>query len=261
MACDDANATPGTGWIEWLSWLRSGMDPLSVGRLLERCAKALNDAHTPADACERVVVAIDEERAQQQTGLAQFDQLLSQWCDTLRQIAPVLPDTPTTDLPVLGAYPQRQARLTALGKESEAYQKALAEHFESVTTLAEDCIAAFRDDLAAQPESDATQDTAIPPERLVARWSSVAEPRYEAWLDDPKTQARLGALVNAWSALASTLRALADDCLETLGLPSSRGLDDLADELQRQRRRQRQETAELRAEIAQLRAQIDGGKS
>ena len=67
--------------------------------------------------------------------------------------------------------------------------------------------------------------------------------------------------MNAWSALATTLRALADDCLETLGLPSSRGLDDLANELQRQRRRQRQDIAALQAEIAELREQIDGGKS
>lgn len=261
MASDDAKGDPSTGWMEWLSWLRSGMDPLSVRGLLERCAQALDAAQSPAEASERVALAIDEERLQQQAGLAQFDQLLKQWSATLRQIAPILPDAQATDTPALGPYPQRQALLTALATESQHYQQALAAHLDSITTLAENCTAAFREDLIAQSSNSGGRENAIPPDTLVARWSAIAEPRYEAWLDDPQTQARIGALVNAWSALATTLRALVDDCLETLGLPSSRGLDDLANELQRQRRRQRQDIAALKAEIAELREQIDGGKS
>jgi len=102
MASDDAKGDPSTGWMEWLSWLRSGMDPLSVRGLLERCAQALDAAQSPAEASERVALAIDEERLQQQAGLAQFDQLLKQWSATLRQIAPILPDAQATDTPALG---------------------------------------------------------------------------------------------------------------------------------------------------------------
>jgi len=43
--------------------------------------------------------------------------------------------------------------------------------------------------------------------------------------------------------------------LETLGLPSRRAIDDLAAELQRQRRRQREAINALRAEVATLREQ------
>lgn len=261
MAGDHASGETSTDWTRWLGWLQGSTDPLGVRELLERSARSLDTAQTPADALKAIAQAVDEERASQRAGLAQFDEGLRQWADALRRIAPLLPDTPAADTPALGPYPRRQALLTDLTTQSQAYQRALAEHLDSVTALAERCTGAFRDDLTARFGEPSEALATVAPDTLLERWSAVAEPGYEAWLAEPQTQARIAALINAWSALAETLRGLTDECLETLGLPSARGLDDLAAELQRQRRRHRQDMAALREEIAALRARLDGSDS
>jgi len=261
MAGEDATSDKNANWSDWLSGLRDSADPLGVWRLMERGSRALDSAQTPAEATRRLAAAIDEERARQQHGITQLDQWLKHWAQGLRSLAPLLPDSDTGDVPPLGPFPRRQALLQDLARQQMAYQAALEAHLESVTTLAEECTAAFREALASESGAPVESLPVMAPETLLERWTSVAEPRYEAWLAEPATQARIAALVNAWSELAATLRTLTDDGLEALGLPSARGMDDLAEELQRQRRRHRQDMAELRREMAELRARLDGDSS
>ena len=247
-ASDQGNARA-ADWMAWLHELQGDTDLLGVRALLARSATALDEARTPAEAAQRLIDAIEAEREQREAGGERLGALLGQWADTLRVIGPMLPDTTAGDFPSLGPYPRQQAQVRALAERAEAYQAALARHLDSVTRLAEDCTAAFREELGVDP---------LDPETFSARWSAIAEPRYEAWLAEPDTQARIAELINAWSRLVQTFRELADELLEGMGLPSARGLDDLAAELQRQRRRRREETAALRAEIAELRAELRG---
>ena len=255
MVSDGAKRQDGTDQGDWTAWLgafSSQADPLGVQALLIRSADALAQARTPAEALRALADAIAAERDHRQHQGEQLDALLEQWSATLQAIAPAFPDHRPADTPSLGPYPRRQDRLRALSEQVDVYQAALADHLHGVTDLAETCL----DDLRA--ELDAPDAPPFDPGTLAERWAAIAEPRYEAWLARPDTERRIAALVNAWSALLTTLRALADDCLEGLGLPSARGMDDLAAELQRQRRRQRRETAALRAEIAALRHELHG---
>jgi len=261
MAGEDAKSDDNANWSDWLSGLRDSADPLGVWRLMESGSRALDRAETPASAARRLAAAIDEERARQHHGITQLDQWLKHWAKGLRGLAPLLPDSDAGDAPPLGPFPRRQALIQDLAHQQVAYQAALKAHLESVTTLTEDCTAAFREALAGQSDAPLDSLPVMAPETLLELWTTVAEPRYEAWLAKPATQARIAALVNAWSELAATLRTLTDDGLEALGLPSARGMDDLAEELQRQRRRHRQDMAELRREMAGLRARSDGDSS
>lgn len=259
-------------WAEWLTWLNLSRDPLGIQRLLEQSTQALEQAATPQQAATRVAEAMAAEskrRREQGEGLVEA---LQSWAKTLASVAPLLPDqssfdTPWTTAAPMGPYPRQQALWQALHHDSEAYQQALAQHLDSVTTLTERCTQAFREALEADAtgtqsnESFASGDgDHLTPEHLMERWSAVAEPIYEDWLDAADTKTRLAALTNAWSALINTLRALADGYFEALGLPSTRGMDDLAHELQRQRRHHRQVINELRAEIAALRQQTGHDK-
>ncbi|PZA01160.1 hypothetical protein A6K26_002620 [Gammaproteobacteria bacterium 2W06] len=255
MVSDGSKRQDGTDQGDWAAWLGAfapQSDPLGVQALLIRSADALGQARTPADALRALGDAIAAEREHRQRQGDQLDTLLEQWSTTLQAIAPAFPDHRPADTPSLGPYPRRQDQLRALGEQIDTYQAALADHLDGVTDLAEACLNDLRAELNA---ADAPPPD---PAALAERWAAIAEPRYEAWLARPDTERRIAALVNAWSALQTTLRALADDLLEGLGLPSARGMDDLAAELQRQRRRQRRETAALRAEIAALRAQLHG---
>ncbi len=227
----------------------SDQDPFGVTRLLEASAKAIESARTPAEAVNRLADAIDAERGAYTEHNAQLNRLLREWTRNLRLIAPVLPDTEAGDLPALGPYPRRQDLIRELSAHLDRYQQALAGHLSALTDLFEECTEAYRETLEPLNDPD--------PDSLLTLWSQIAEPRYEHWLSQPDTQARMGELINAWSALSATIKALVDELLEGLGLPSSRGVDDLAAELQRQRRRQRQEIGELRAEITALRDALD----
>jgi len=257
MASDNATSDNNANWNDWLSGLQLAADPLGVWRLLERGTQALDTAQTPAQAAQQLAAAIGQERAQQDQAIGQLDEWLKHWAKGLRSLAPLLPDHDTGNLPPLGPFPRRQTLLQDLSRQQAAYQTALQAHLASFTTLAEDCTAAFREALARDAGEPLESLPVMAPKTLMAHWSAVAEPRYEAWLADTDTQARIADLVNAWSELTATLRALTDDGLEALGLPSARGLDDLAEELQRQRRRHRQDMAELRRELAALKARMD----
>ena len=239
-------------WAAWLGEFASHTDPLNVHGLLIRSAEALEHARTPAEAIQALSNAIEAERARREAHGEQLEILLGQWSKTLQIIAPVFPDSRATDLPSLGPYPRHQTRLRELAEQVDAYQAALGRHLEAITALGEQCIAGLQTELGDQPL------TQVDPAWLAERWSAIAEPRYETWLAQPDTEQRIADLVNAWSRLVQTLRGVADDCLEGLGLPSGRGMDDIAAELQRQRRRQRRETAALRAEIATLRRELHG---
>lgn len=259
-------------WAEWLTWLNLSRDPLGIQRLLEQSTQALEQAATPQQAATRIseaMAAESERRREQGEGLVEA---LQSWAKTLASVAPLLPDQSGFDTPwaaaaPLGPYPRQQALWQALNRDSDAYQQALAQHLDSVTTLTERCTQAFRDALTSDAAGsakierpDSGDGNHFSPEQLMERWSAVAEPIYEDWLDQADTKTRLAALTNAWSALVNTLRALADGCFEALGLPSTRGMDDLAQELQRQRRHHRQAINELRAQIAELRQQTGQDK-
>lgn len=255
MVSDGSSEQRGTEsnvWAAWLNEFATHADPLGIRGLIIRSAEALDGVRTPAGAIQALTDAIEAERAQRQAHGEQLETLLKQWSNTLQVIAPAFPDTPAADLPSLGPYPRRQTQLRALTEQLDNYQTALCGHLEAMTDLGERCIADLQAELGNQPP------TQVDPAWLAERWSAIAEPRYEAWLAEPDTQQRIADLVNAWSQLVQILRGLADECLEGLGLPSGRGMDDIAAELQRQRRRQRRETAALRAEIAALRRELHG---
>ena len=149
------------------------------------------------------------------------------------------------ELPVLGPFPQRQQLLQDLTEHSTRYQQAVTQQLVAAQTFFNDCLSAFQVSIEEdKPDSH----------ELSARWIAIAEPRYEAWLDQPETQDRIAELINAWSAYTKTLRALNDEILEDLGMPSSRGLEDIAEELQRLRRRYREQIKELRADVDALKA-------
>lgn len=149
------------------------------------------------------------------------------------------------EMPILGPFPQRQQLLQDLAGDSARYQQAINQQLSAAQVFFNDCLGEFQ----ASIEADETA-----PDDWAARWIAIAEPRYEAWLDQPETQDNIAELINAWSAYTKTLRALTDEMLEDLGMPSSRGLDDIAEELQRMRRRYRQQLNELRADIEALKA-------
>lgn len=160
----------------------------------------------------------------------------------LKALAEAL-DMGVSDLPILGPFPQRQQVQRDLILHGARYQKALDKQLQAVNSLMSDCLTTFQESVAA--DEPATDEHA-------ARWIAIAEPRYEAWLDEPATQDDIAELINAWSAYTRTLRAVTDDMLESLGIPSSRGLEDIANELQRLRRRHRQQMNALREEINAL---------
>lgn len=238
----------------------TGADPLGIARLLEISATALESARTPADAVTRLADAIDAERATRADDNEQLNRLLREWVRNLRLIAPMLPDTHPVNTPTLGPYPRHQDLLRAFSENSERYQSALMHYLEALTGLAEDCTDAFRAELEARYpdrlDSLIDEMAELDHDLLLELWQKIAEPRYENWLAQAKTQSAIAELVNAWSALTRTLRSLADEYLEGLGLPSRGGMEDLAAELQRQRRRHRQELDALRGEIKALKAAI-----
>ncbi|MDR9432988.1 MAG: poly(R)-hydroxyalkanoic acid synthase subunit PhaE [Spiribacter sp.] len=260
----DDSANDQHNWADWLEWLNTSADPLAVSRLLEQSAQALEEAGTPEQAIERLAAAIQAESKRRHDQGEALGTLLEQWAQTLLSIAPMLPNTEAayrawTQQPALGPFPRRQALLKALPDQIKAYQNALGQQLESATRLAEACMEAFHNRL--QQVHPDTEPTAIASEALLKHWNAVAEPAYEHWLDQPDTQSRIAALTNAWSDLLGTLRALSNELLEGLGLPSPRALDDLAKELQRQRRRHKSDVASLRAEILALHERLDGQRS
>lgn len=255
MVSDESSEQSGNDrdvWAAWLGGFTTQNDPLGVLGLLIRSAEALEDVRTPAEAIQALSHAIEAERSQREAHGEQLEMILGQWSRILQIIAPAFPDTRATDFPSLGPYPRDQARLRTLAEQIDTYQTALARHLEAITDLGERCVADLQAELGAQPPVQ------VDPAWLAERWCAIAEPRYESWLARPETEQRIADLVNAWSDLIRTLRAAVDDCLEGLGLPSGRGMDDIAAELQQQRRRQRRETAALRAEIATLRRDLHG---
>lgn len=149
------------------------------------------------------------------------------------------------EMPILGPFPQRQQLLQDLAGDSARYQQAINQQLTAAQAFFNESLGEFQ----ASIEADETA-----PDDWAARWIAIAEPRYEAWLDRPETQDNIAELINAWSAYTKTLRELTDEMLEDLGMPSSRGLDDIAEELQRMRRRYRQQLNELRADIEALKA-------
>ncbi len=238
----------------------TGADPLGIARLLAISTQALESARTPAEAVEKLAGALDEEREARADENAELNRLLREWVRNLRLMAPLLPDHHPSQTPTLGPYPRRQDLLRDFAEHSEQYQQALMHYLDALTGLAEDCTEAFRAELETRYPDQLDQlidDIAeLDHDLLLAQWQAIAEPRYEQWLSRPQTQASIAGLINAWSALTKTLREIADEWLEGLGLPSSRGLDDLASELQRQRRRHREEIHSLREEISELRAAL-----
>lgn len=247
-------AQAGEGFGSWADALESlwpqGSDPLGVWRLFEECAAGLAD-EPAGDAAARLEAALAEARRRREEGAGALEAMVRQWADG---IAALQSATPFADpgLSALGPFAERREHLAALPRRAQDYQQALARHLDGAGALAAECIAAFRRALDDAPR-DADALT------LAQLWCRLAEPRYERWLAEESTRKDISDLINCWSALAGSLRTLTDDALESLGLPSSRGLDELAAELQRQRRRQRRETAELRREIAELRRAIGEG--
>lgn len=238
----------------------TGADPLGIARLLEISTKAIESARTPADALTKLADAIDAERSIRADENEQLNRLLREWVRNLRLIAPMLPDVHPTQTPTLGPYPRHQDLLRALGENTERYQSALMHYLDALTDLAEDCTDALRTELETRyPDRLETlidEIAELDHDLLVNLWQTIAEPRYESWLAKRETQKRIAELVNAWSALTQALRTLADEYLEGLGLPSRGGMEDLAAELQRQRRRHRQELDGLRAEINALKTAL-----
>lgn len=222
-------------------------DPLGIGQLLQQSAAALRNAATPAEGVTALADALDAARTQQDTEQTTRYALLERWAETLRTFVPLLPDMAITDMPILGPYPQRQQHLRELLERGARYQTAIDQQMSSAFALINDCFAAFQAQVEANEAAEAD---------LTIQWISIAEPRYEAWLDDATTQANLAELINAWSALSTTLRAITDELLEALGMPSSRGLEDVAKELQRLRRQQREQMNALREEINALKTAI-----
>ncbi len=243
----------------------TGADPLGIARLLEISTKAIESARTPAEAVTRLADAIDAERDSRAEENEQRNRLLREWVRNLRLIGPMLPDAQPAHIPTLGPYPRHQDLLREFSENTERYQTALMHYLEAVTGLAEDCTDAFRSELEARYpdrlESLIDEIAELDHDLLLNLWQTIAEPRYESWLAQPKTQLCIAELVNAWSALAQTLRSLADEYLEGLGLPSRRGMEDLAAELQRQRKRHRQELEELRTEISALKAALTAAQT
>ncbi len=230
MAGDKRHSPEWGDWMQWLNWLGEHADPLGLHDGFARSMEALDQVDDPEQA------------------ITQLTDWITRWSEALEAAIPETLNTQVNQQPSLGPFPERQDLLRAITTQTLAYQNALAEHLSGLTDLIEHCIAAFKVDLA-EHRADSTTS-------LSDRWIAIAEPRYEAWLAEPQTQARIAAAVNAWSALAQSLRRLIDDGLQALGLPASRDIDDLGAELQRQRRRHRQDIAELRDEIAALRAQL-----
>lgn len=222
-------------------------DPLGIGQLLQQSAAALRNAATPAEGVKALADALDSARAQQDTDQTTRHALLERWAEILRSFVPLLPDMAITDMPILGPYPERQQHLRDLLESSARYQAAIDQQMTSAFALINDCLAAFQTHVEANEAAEAD---------LTIQWISIAEPRYEAWLDDATTQANLAELINAWSALSKTLRAITDELLEALGMPSSRGLEDVAKELQRSRRQHREQMTALREEINALKTAI-----
>jgi len=218
-------------------------DPLGIGQLLQQSAAALRNATTPAEGVKALADALDSARAQQDTDQATRHALLERWAEMLRTFAPLLPDMAITDMPILGPYPQRQQQLRDLIESGARYQAATDQQMTSAFALINDCLTAFQARVEADEAAEAD---------LTMQWISIAEPRYEAWLDDATTQANLAELINAWSALSKTLRAITDELLEALGMPSSRGLEDIAKELHRLRQQHREQINALREEINAL---------
>jgi len=238
-------------WAAVLESLRpDSPDPLGIWSLLESGAEALHSGacHDPAAAAARVSEALEQARQRRKSDAGALEDLLQRWMEGLEALQAATP-LMAGSAPALGPFARRQALLQELPRQLRAYQLALSRHLDAVAGLGGECVAAYRSALEqAPPDADALT--------LARLWCRTAEPRYERWLAREDTQADIAALINRWSELAECLRTLTDDALEALGLPSARGLDDLAAELQRQRRRQRREIASLREEIAALRRAV-----
>lgn len=246
-------AQSGERFGNWAAVLESlwpdNADPLGVWTLLETSAEALRSGDgDPAAAAAGVGEALEQARQRRAADAGALEALLQRWMEGLEALQAAAP-LAAGNAPALGPFARRQALLQALPRRVHAYQLALFRHLDTVAGLAGECVAAYR---AALDEAPGDAD----PLTLARLWCRTAEPRYERWLARDDTQADIAALLNRWGELAECLRTLTDDALEALGLPSGRALDDLAAELQRQRRRQRREIASLREEIAALRRAI-----
>ncbi|PWG61043.1 poly(R)-hydroxyalkanoic acid synthase subunit PhaE [Spiribacter halobius] len=237
-------------WAEMLEALwPNTADPLGVWRLFEDSAEALR-AGDGQSAAERVEAALAAARERQDAGAETLHTGVARWLEAMEALAQASP-LGREGLPPLGPGGARSERYARLPVQLQAYRSALATYLDRVTVLTGECVGAYRRALdEAPPDADALT--------LARLWCDTAEPRYERWLAEDATQSAMAALVNRWSELTGTLRSITDDGLEALGLPSARGLDDLAAELQRQRRRHRRDITALREEIHALRREMAG---
>ena len=154
-------------------------------------------------------------------------------------------------MPHLGPMQHYQARLETLGSAFEQYQKALAAYLDEITIIAERSVDALEEALISDGDLDRTN-----PRAIYDRWCGLAEQEYERHIGSHDYAAALSSLTNAWSELQLAAQPLIDDCLDALGMPSRRRLDDTQAALDRLRRQHNSETRALRERLAALEAQL-----
>jgi len=156
-------------------------------------------------------------------------------------------------MPHLGPLQHHQARLERLAHAVEGYQHALAAYIDELTALADNSVDSLENALC----DDQTDIDRSNPRAVYDLWCHLAEREYEQQMATDHYAQALSRLTNSWSELQLAFQPVADDALDTFGLPTRRGLDETQAALDRLRRRHKAETRELRERLAALEAQLN----
>ena len=154
-------------------------------------------------------------------------------------------------MPHLGPWQHHQARLEALDTAFENYQQALAAYLDEIGAIAERSIDALEETLVHDSEINRAN-----PRAMYDQWCRLAEQEYERHISSDQYAAALSAVTNSWSELQLAAQPLIDDCLDALGMPSRRRLDETQAALERLRRQHKADTQALRERLAALESRL-----
>lgn len=157
--------------------------------------------------------------------------------------------------PHLGPLQHETAALEALQTAAADYRNALLAYLDQLDVIVDRSLAEFDARLSRRPDLDREN-----PHAMFDLWSEIAERCYEEQLATDEYARAIAGVANRWAALRLQLQALVDPCLEALGLPSRRAVEETQLALDRLERRHRGEIAAVSKEIAALRRSLDDGK-
>jgi len=247
----DASAGLGTSWRSLTDAMFIALTGTVDGSTDGDIVRAASAAAAAWEKAAREALPTDHMVVQGLRSLTAMRHLVTPWMDP----------TPWRELranwPHLGPLQHETAALEALQTAASDYHAALLSYLDQIDTIVDRSLVEFDRVLGERPDVDRED-----PRAVFDLWSEIAERCYEEQLATDEYARAIADVTNRWAECRLQVQALIDPCLEAIGLPSRRAIEETQAELDRLERRHRGEIAAIREDIAALRRSLkDDGRA